>query len=236
VAVARALGAKVIRMHLTGILCGDRSDPACKWAQTVADVRRMLKEAAPRAAEYGLSLAIEDHQDFTSHELLELCSETARNVGVCLDTGNALSVGEDPVEFAKTVAPCVKHVHLKDYQVHWSEEGYRLVRCAVGDGAIPFAEIISIFKANPAITMALEIGALSARHIRLLNPSWWQGYPQRTAQSLAAGLRAARVKMMREDEDWRTPFESGAEPQEIVKYEMEQLDRSVNYLRGLGLM
>jgi sugar phosphate isomerase/epimerase len=236
VAAARALGAKVIRVHLTGILCGDRADPACKWSQTVAEVRRMLKEAAPLAGEYGLSLAIEDHQDFTSQELMELCEVTAANVGVCLDTGNALSVGEDPLDFAKTVAGCVKHVHLKDYLVQWTAEGYRLIRCAIGDGVIPFAEIVELFKSRPGVTMALEIGALSARHIRLLNEAWWQEYPPRSADSLAKGLKAARVKVLRADEDWQTPFEKGAPPEEIVEYEMNQLRRSAEYLRQIKLM
>ena len=235
VEVARKLGAKVIRMHLTGILCGDRAEPGCKWDETVANVKRMLKEAAPLAGEFGLSLAIEDHQDFTSGELVELCESTAENVGVCLDTGNALSVGEDPVEFAQRVAPCAKHVHLKDYQVQWNCEGYRLIRCAIGDGVIPFAEIVEVFKNRP-VTMALEIGALCARHIRLLNASWWKGYPSRDAESLAKGLRAARVKVMAEDEDWRTPFELGAAPEAIVRYEMEQLHRSADYLKQMKLM
>src|SRR4051812_33914772 len=235
VEVARKIGAKVIRMHLTGILCGDRADPACKWDETVANVRRMLKEAAPIAAEYGLSLAIEDHQDFTSSELVELCETTAANVGVCLDTGNALSVGEDPVEFALAIAGCVKHVHLKDYRVQWTAEGYRLIRCAVGDGVIPFEQIVEVFIERP-VTMALEIGALCARHIRLLNSSWWKGYPARSAASLARGLRAARVKVMDENEEWRTPFELGAAPEQIVRYEMEQLHRSAAYLKQMRIM
>jgi sugar phosphate isomerase/epimerase len=195
----------------------------------------MLQEGAPLAAEYGLSLAIEDHQDFTSAELVELCQSTAANVGVCLDTGNALSVGEDPVDFAKAVAGCAKHVHLKDYRVQWTGEGYRLIRCAIGDGVIPFGEILEVFKDRP-VTMALEIGALCARHIRLLNASWWKGYPERSAESLAKGLKAARVKIMNEKEEWRTPFELGAAPEAIVEYEMAQLYRSAAYLKNLGLM
>src|SRR5205085_8745958 len=123
-----------------------------------ANVRRMLKEAAPIAAEYGLSLAIEDHQDFTSSELVELCQTTAANVGVCLDTGNALSVGEDPVEFAQAVAGCVKHVHLKDYRVQWTAEGYRLIRCEIGGGVILFAVILEVFKVQ-VVTMSMDYGA-----------------------------------------------------------------------------
>lgn len=235
VEVARKIGAKTIRMHLTGVLCGDRAEPACKWDETVANVKRMLAEAAPLAAEYGLSLAIEDHQDFTSAELVDLCETTAANVGVCLDTGNALSVGEDPVEFARAVAGCAKHVHLKDYRVQWTAEGYRLIRCAIGEGVIPFPQILEVFKDRP-VTLALEIGALCARHIRLLNDSWWKGYPARSAESLAKGLKAARVKIMDDNEEWRTPFELGAAPAAIVKYEMDQLHRSAAYLKKMNLM
>jgi sugar phosphate isomerase/epimerase len=235
VEVARKIGAKTIRMHLTGILCGDRAEPGCQWDETVRDVKRLLKEAAPLAAEYGLALAIEDHQDFTSAELLELCQSTAANVGVCLDTGNALSVGEDPVDFAKAVAGCARHVHLKDYRVQWTDEGYRLIRCAVGDGVIPFAGILTVFKNRP-VTLALEIGALCARHIRLLNASWWKGYPARSAESLAKGLKAARVRAMDEREEWRTPFELRAAPKDIIEYEMKQLHRSADYLTQMKLM
>ena len=86
------------------------------------------------------------------------------------------------------------------------------------------------------MTMALEIGALCARHIRLLNASWWKGYPPRNAESLSKGLKAARVQTMPENDEWRTPFELGAAPDEIIKYEMNQLHRSAAYLKKLNLM
>src|SRR5258706_10093188 len=101
VEVARKIGAKTIRMHLTGILCGDRAEPGCKWDETVREVKRMLQEAAPLAAEYGLSLAIEDHQEFTSAGLVELCQRAAGDVGGWLVTGNAVAVGGGPGDFDK---------------------------------------------------------------------------------------------------------------------------------------
>jgi hypothetical protein len=195
----------------------------------------MLREASEQAGEYGISLAIENHQDFTSDELMELCETTGANVGVCLDTGNALSVGEDPVSFARTIAPRVKHVHFKDYQVHWSDEGYRLVRCAIGDGVIPFSEIATVLRRDAPLTVGVEIGALAARHIRVLTPQWWNGYPSRPHDSVWAALAAARVRMMDEHEDWRTPWEKGEIPEAIVAYEMDQLRRSVTYVKGMAL-
>src|ERR1044071_4943724 len=77
VEAAGALGAKLIRMHLTPVLCGDRA--CCNWDETVRGVRKMLKDASQQAGEHGLSLAIENHQDFTSDELMELCETTGPN-------------------------------------------------------------------------------------------------------------------------------------------------------------
>lgn len=237
VACAAALGAGVIRMNLTSVLCGDRADPDCRWPEIVAALRPALREAARRAGEHDLRLALENHQDFTSAELMELCHLSGDNVGVCLDTGNALAVGEDPVEFAQTVAPRVFHVHLKDYRAQWTDEGYRLVRCAIGDGAIPFVDVAAVLAEHrEELTAAIEPGALSVRHIRLLNPGWWEGYPDRSARALAAGLRAARVRRLDEAADWQTPWERGADPEEIVSYEMAMLRKSVANLKGLGLM
>ncbi len=34
--------------------------------------------------------------------------------------------------------------HLKDYRVQFTDEGYRLVRCAIGDGAVPFMAMFDI--------------------------------------------------------------------------------------------
>jgi sugar phosphate isomerase/epimerase len=48
-------------------------------------------------------------------ELLALL-EAAPGLAVCLDTANALRVGDDPVDLARRVAPYVAMVHLKDVE------------------------------------------------------------------------------------------------------------------------
>src|SRR3954470_23037702 len=91
---AVALGASVVRMALTRVLQGDRH--AVDWPRLVDGVRARLARVAPRAAAAGLSVAIENHQDFTSADLMELCEEAGEAVGIALDTGNAFAVGEAP--------------------------------------------------------------------------------------------------------------------------------------------
>jgi sugar phosphate isomerase/epimerase len=236
-ALAAHLGAPVVRTALTPVLCGDRAAPSCGWPEMVAVVRDALRQAGAQAQDAGVFLAIENHQDFTSAELRELCEASGPAVGVCLDTANALAVGEDCVSFARTVAPLVRHVHLKDYRVQWTGEGYRLIRCATGDGAVPFVEVVQALAAHhPTLPAVIEIGALSARHVRLLTADWWTHYPDRPAHELAAGLLAARQGLLDEGAEWRTPWEQNAPGDEIIAYEQEQLRASVANLQRLGLM
>jgi hypothetical protein len=128
----------------------------------------------------------------------------------------------------------VRHVHLKDYRVQFTDEGYRLVRCAIGDGAVPFGELVEIL--GRELTSSLEPGALEARHIRLFTEDWWRGYPPVDARRLAAALRAARVNRLGSDEDHRTPWERGVTGDELIRYERDMMRSSAANMRALGLM
>lgn len=152
------------------------------------------------------------------------------------DTGNTFPVAEAPLDFTRVIAPYVGHVHLKDYNAQWTAEGYRLVRCAIGDGAVPFAEIFDILGGYHAeMTAVLEPGALEVRHIRLFTPSWWEGYATKTAPQFAACLAAAQRNHLPEDADYRTPWERGAD-EELVAYELGMIRRSAANMRALGIM
>jgi hypothetical protein len=146
-------------------------------------------------------------------------------------------VAEAPLDFARRVAARVRHVHLKDYRAQASDEGFRLVRCAIGEGAVPFAEVAAILAGHHrSLTASLEPGALEARHVRLLTPAWWQGYPPMRAEDLAACLAAARRNRLPDEADWRTPYETGAGDEALVRYEIEMMHRSAAAMTALGLM
>jgi sugar phosphate isomerase/epimerase len=235
VAHARAIGSTTIRLGLTPVLEGSRAAWGTRWHALVAHARATLAREAPRAADAGVTLAIEDHQDFGSEELIELAESAGANVGVVFDTGNAFAVGEDPVAFARRAAPRIRHVHLKDYVAQFTDEGYRLIRCAIGDGAVPFAELGDVWSAAPrTLTASVEPGALEARHIRLFTPEWWQGYPRRAAAELATAIGRLRGRRLRADDSGQTPWERGAPPEEIVEYELTQVRRSVQYMTAFA--
>lgn len=232
---ARLLGAATIRLGLSPVLCGDRAAWGDRWPPLVETIAAALAEWGPRAADEGLTLGIENHQDFTSAELVAFC-EANRGVGITFDMGNTFPVAEAPLDFARTVADHVVHLHLKDYRVQFSPEGFRLIRCAVGDGCVPHAAMVEIIHAAGATpTAVLEPAALEARHVRLFTPDWWTGYPPKSAPALAACLHAAQTNRLPENADVRTPWERD-ECAELEAYELAMIRRSAANMRAAGLM
>lgn len=232
-----AVGARILRFHLTPVLEGARASLGPRWDPMVAHARSTLTRESPKIADAGLTLAIEDHQDFGSEELLQFAESLGPHVGICLDTGNPYAVAEDPVAFVQRAAHRIRHVHLKDYIAQFTDDGYRLIRCAIGDGSVPFDEIRSVLQQHAtSLTASIEPGALEARHIRLFRSEWWSGYPRREARELATMCGRLRRRHIAEDVDWRTPWEMSAAPETLIAYENAQISRSLENLRAMGWM
>lgn len=238
VEVAARLGAPVVRTTVSHLLEGDRrAFGSHRWRAHLESLVEPLKRVAAQAGSAGVAIGVENHQDLCSHELVWLCEQVGDpRLGVTMDVGNAYAVGETPVAFARRVLPYLKHVHLKDYTAHPTESGYRLKRCALGAGLVDWAALLALLDATgPQVGGCIELGAVTARHIRLFEPSWWETYPQRpfvpdAVQALGDLHRAARPP----EEDWRTPHERQEPAAARAAYELEQLEASVSYLRSLS--
>ena len=229
---AARIRAGILRMHLTPVLEGARAAWGGRWHELTRHAREVLRQDARRVADAGLVLALENHQDLGSEELLDLAGELGDHVGIVLDTGNPYAVGEDPVAFTRRAAGRIRHLHLKDYVAQFTDEGFRLVRCAVGDGAVPFAEMFAaLARERDTLTASMEPGALESRHIRLFAPEWWNGYPPREARELGTMLGRLRRGALADDADPRTPWERGAPGPEIVAYERQHIRRSFENMR-----
>src|SRR5579884_2318131 len=102
-----SLGVKVLRAMISGILCGDRRKAPEPWEAIMERTAERLRAILPLAEELGMAIAMENHQDATSDDLLRLHEMTGHSpaYGVTLDAGNPLAVGEDPVEYAYRLAP-----------------------------------------------------------------------------------------------------------------------------------
>ena len=112
-------------------------------------------------------LGIENHQDFSSAELVAFCELAGRASASPSTPATPFRSPRRRSTSRGAIAPHVRHVHLKDYRVQFTDEGFRLVRCAIGDGAVPFARAGAILaEHHDTLTAVLEPGALEARHVR----------------------------------------------------------------------
>ncbi|MEM2465422.1 MAG: sugar phosphate isomerase/epimerase family protein [Candidatus Bathyarchaeia archaeon] len=148
--VAKALGTNILR--IVGSSLKYRDEP---HEPQLKRLTKILKKACEEAETYGLILAIENHVDFTSDEILTLINRVGfDNLKVNLDTGNALRMFEDPVQATEKLAPYTVSTHIKDLSPVKNGKCYNtraaprdwFFWCSVplGDGIIDIAEIIRV--------------------------------------------------------------------------------------------
>ena len=238
---AHRVGARVVRAIISNVLCGDRRTVPEGWRERLEATAARLRQAIPLAADLGLCLAVENHQDATTEDLWWLqerasagFASAADAVGVTLDTGNPLAVGQDPVEACRSLAPIIRHVHLKDYRLHEAPTGYRLVRCAAGEGVVDFPAILgTLHEAGSRPQLAIEQAAQSARTIPLLDSGWWSTFAERPATAWLPVLEVVWNRARPRTDDYRSPWEADADAATVLDEEWQTLVRSVDYFRRL---
>jgi len=233
---AAVLGAKVLRVMLSGMLEGARASFPGGWEAHLARQIAVLKANRSLAEHHDIVIAAENHQDLDSHDLIRMCDEVGgRHIGVTLDAVNPLAVAEEPIAFARALGARIVNVHLKDYTIHITSEGYRLVRCALGQGVLDVPALFAVLaEVAPQATCNIELAAINARHIRVWTPEWWEGYPRTYSPATLQPLLAFLAKHVSGAAvDWHTPWEQGADAVTLGAYEEGQCAQSVVYLRSL---
>lgn len=233
-ALASQVGARVVRTTISDCLEGDRSRYGHQgWKDHLQALVTPLREAADVAEDLDIPFGIENHQDVCSSELAWLMEQVSSpSCGVVLDCGNALTVGEHPAAFAERIMPYLVHVQLKDYVVHPTPSGWRFVRCALGDGVVDWPDLVARFDADaPDVIGCIELGATTARHVRILEREWWETFDPRPWDDALDAIRTLHGAAQPPGAEWRTPHELQEPPEARVAYEFAQLDASVEYLR-----
>ena len=237
--VAAGLGASTLRVVMSGVLGGDRRPLSGRWNAHLAGCRDILREALPLAEEHGVTIAVENHSDATSHDMRWLCEELdSAYIGITLDVGNVLAVCEEPFGYTERLLPFLRHVHLKDYTIHPSDEGYRIARCSLGGGVVDYPGLLSLIDGywgqRGGITKTIELGAIYARHVRMLMEDYWAEYPDRDIRDMLPFLRLYWSHVRPVGEDWRTPREKDESTEALKAYETREFKESVAYLKEIG--
>lgn len=138
---ARCLGADVMRMVASSLAF--RHEPHGPQIEAVVG---MLRQSVQIAADHGVVLALENHIDYTSTEILEILERVdSDRLRVNFDTGNTLRMMEDPVAAARRLGPYTVATHTKDMQAcrHVRpEEWYFFSSVPVGTGLIDMPGVV----------------------------------------------------------------------------------------------
>ena len=137
--------------------------------------RRTLTLIEPVLRKHRLKLAIENHKDHTTDELISLMKAISSEwIGVLVDTGNNIALLEEPHAVVEALAPFALSVHLKDMAVQESKDGFLLSEVPLGTGMLDLLSMIATLqKANPALVFNLEMATRDPLHIPCLSDPFY---------------------------------------------------------------
>jgi sugar phosphate isomerase/epimerase len=149
IATAQALGADIVKVSMDLIrprpVAASRFHPDVR-AQ-IKSVAARIKQMALAAEAAGVKIAVENHCDTFSEEILWLLDQVDNPlVGACIDTVNALMVMEDPMQAIENLAPRAFTNHFRDDRIEFQRHGFKLTGTAIGDGDIDIKRAYEIIK------------------------------------------------------------------------------------------
>jgi sugar phosphate isomerase/epimerase len=183
---AHAVGAKVMR-----VVGSSRKFRHLPHGPQLDGLVRMLREAAKAAEDWDIKMAIENHIDFTSDEILSLIERVDTPfLGVNFDTGNFVRLLDDPIKAMKKLAKYCYATHIKDLKIQSDapvDEWYFFSSTPVGDGIVNNRRLAELLA-------EAGYGGFLAVEIDFLHPDYADDEDRAVAQSverlkeIAAGL------------------------------------------------
>lgn len=149
IAIAANIGADVakIGMNLTRPRPVAASKFHPKVMQQLEAVVDKLKKAAPLAEDSRVRIAVENHTDAFSEEVLWVLDQVDHAwVGACIDTVNALHVTENPITAVENLAPRAFTNHFRDNKIIIKPYGFKMTGAAVGEGDLDMQRAYALIK------------------------------------------------------------------------------------------
>jgi sugar phosphate isomerase/epimerase len=195
---------------------------------------KSLTLAEPLVRRHGLRLAVENHKDYRTDELLDVLGRLASpHVGVCVDTGNNLALLEPVESTVAQLAPWAVSCHLKDMAVEETSEGFLLSEVPLGQGMLDLAGIVqTLTRANPQLQFSLEMITRDPLVVPCLQEFYW-----RTLNDVPGGELAGMVRLVRAHPPRRSlPRITGKTVEEQLQFEDRNVIESLQHAREhLGL-
>jgi sugar phosphate isomerase/epimerase len=139
--VASLLGASLMRTYM-GF---SRFERGTQVDEETNKAVKVLRSLAPKAADLGLRIALENHCDATVDEMHSVIDRVdSPTVGVCVDLGNFMIHLENPVASVAKLAPHIICTHFKDYDMKMMNWGFKSYGVPLGEGVIDLAAVLAI--------------------------------------------------------------------------------------------
>ena len=204
------------------------------WKTAVAGFHRQIRAAVPIVEKHKMPLGIENHKDwFVDQQVALMKQYSSEYLGVCLDTGNNMSLLDDPMETVEKLAPYTFNVHLKDMAVEEYGKGFLLSEVPLGEGMLDMKRIVGVVRrAKPNVFFSLEMITRDPLEIPCLTDKYWATFEGRDGIYLARALSNVRANKPPKP----LPRITGLTPEARLKLEFALVDRSITYARQqLGL-
>jgi sugar phosphate isomerase/epimerase len=142
---ARDIGAKVMRVVGSSLMF--RFEP---HEPQIERLSKMFSNAVKTAKKHDVKLAMENHIDFNSDEILTILKNVnSPYLGINFDTGNFLRVLDDPIQGMEKLATHVYATHVKDLKPRKGApvNAWYFFSCTpVGDGLVDNLKLARILK------------------------------------------------------------------------------------------
>lgn len=137
-----------------------------------------LQLAEPVLRKHRVKLAVENHKDWRSEELVAILHQLDSEwIGVTLDFGNSIALLEDPIQTAQLLAPYVYSTHIKDMAVEPHEQGFLMSEVPLGEGILDLRKIAGVCqKFFPSVNFNLEMITRDPLLIPCLTTPYWSTF------------------------------------------------------------
>jgi sugar phosphate isomerase/epimerase len=173
----------------------DRFRTDADWRDQLTATVKFMRMLAPVAADLGVHMNVETHEEITSFEVVEIVERVGPEVaGIVYDTANPLQRIEHPAWTAKRVAPYVRQTHLKDCILQPAAGGVRYQMRPCGQGIVDFDAVLAPVLAHGSPNLSIEAqesrddwGTFGASAlVECYSPAFLAGHPDLSVAEFAA--------------------------------------------------
>lgn len=205
---------------------------------------KVFKSVRAQSQDLNVKIAIENHGDMTARETRTLIEESGRNfVASCLDTGNPMSVMEDPQLRLEVLGPYAVTTHIRDSVVFETPQGAATLWVGFGDGVVDWTAFFRLYqKPCPQLLLQLEnITGRPPQPVPYYGKDWWKYFLKMLAADFARFQEMAHRghpymgTMVIEDAPGKWPAQYTEALKEQQRFDLARGIRHAQQELGIGL-